>query len=261
MVVLRIKDGSGVVSEHRLPMSWREVDRSLLCELLELRAMGKGEKWWLDAAFLLLPVAVQDLLCEADVMSFASFLGWIWDEEVLLFEALNGIVVSGVALYLPNRGMYNVCGNEWIDGNGYLIMHAKGVAGMVDRVIAVYCRSERAGYDVDLHDDRRISYTVESANRRAEWIRDNMSDIVKAVLFAYLVQETQRVVDSPRYGKLFPNWDGEGVRPLPSVDVWYNFMLDAARLPNLGRDYDVTVQKPLHLILGAVLNEIKIQEG
>ena len=74
MVVLRIKDGSGVVSEHRLPMSWREVDRSLLCELLELRAMGKGEKWWLDAAFLLLPVAVQDLLCEADVMSFASFL-------------------------------------------------------------------------------------------------------------------------------------------------------------------------------------------
>ncbi len=261
MVVLMIKDSSGVVSEHRMPTSWREADRALLCDLLELRAMGKGEKWWLDAAFLLLPVAVQDLLCEADVVSFASLFGWIWDDDVLNFEALDGIVVSGVALYLPNRGMYNVHGDEWIDGNGYLIMHAKGVAGMVDRVVAVYCRAERGGYDADLHDDRRISYMVESANRRAEWIGDNMPDVVKAVLFAYLVQETQRVVDSPRYGKLFPKWEGEGVRPLPSVDVWYNFMLDAARLPNLGGDYDVTIKKPLHLILGAVLNEIKIQEG
>lgn len=263
MVLLKLTL-NGTTVQHKVASSWSEADRKLLCDLLMLRAMGKGDKWWLDAAYILLPLQAQDVLTESNIIDFAPYFLWIWNDDCLTYEAINGIVVAGKPLYIPSTGMYNVLGKEWVDGNGYIALHLKGRPNMVEHVIAVYCREENPNATTP---DKRVPYIVEEAKYLANWIIDNVidsGDIAKAVLWAYLLQETKRVTENPRYGKLFPKMEGtdaEAPQPKPKVDAWYNFMLDAARLPNLGGDYEVTTQKPIHLILSAVINEIKINES
>ena len=263
MVLLKIKV-NGTTVQHQVASSWSEADRASLGNLLLLRAMGKGSKWWLDAAYILLPQQAQDVLCEANIIDIAPYFLWIWNDECLTYEALNGIVVAGKPLYIPSTGMYNVRGNEWVDGNGYIALHIKGRPNMVEHVIAVYCRPRNPNATSG---DLRVPYNVEEATEIANWIVDNVIDsvgeIAKAVLWAYLLQETKRVTENPRYGKLFPKIEGtdaDAPMPKPKVEAWHNFMLDAARLPNLGGDYEITTQKPIHLILSAVVNEIKINE-
>ena len=232
-----------------IPTSWAECDRAIVSALLELRYQPKGEQWYADAASLLLPNTANELLSANDTIPLAQHLQWIWEEDVLQYDAINGIVVNGASLQVPKKGMYNVTGAEWIDGNGYLIAHQKGIANMIEHAIAVYCRPMGEAYNID------------AAKKNAQTYVTGMSDVVKVTLLAYIIQETDRVIQNKSYARIFPEpVEGQAVKT-PAIDVWYDFMIDAAKLKNLGGDYDVTVAKPIHLILKAVTNEMLTQDA
>ena len=88
-----------------IPTSWADCDKAIVSALLELRYQPKGEQWYADAASLLLPNTATQLLTANDTIPLAQHLQWIWQDDVLQYDAINGIVVNGASLQVPKKGI------------------------------------------------------------------------------------------------------------------------------------------------------------